>query len=109
MAQAMRAQYPKLALVLEEAARCERILGIRDGWWRVPSARDATDVSGPRALNTVQGKNREGHTMALLPYGNDKGRAYTRVDPTTGERTGYALLADAEGVPLPEQAASFPA
>ncbi|ANN80006.1 hypothetical protein BAU07_25420 [Bordetella flabilis] len=102
VAEALRPCYPQLAFALQQAARRESGPSLADGWWRVPAGRSAT-VSGDDEIEvptTVQAESRDGGTIALRPYGGS-GRAYTRMDPDTGDAKGYVLLADRNGALFP--------
>jgi Leucine-rich repeat (LRR) protein len=98
MAWALRGQHPRLANALDRAAVQARGTGLRDGWWRVRHSADApSPEAGISVLEQVPARSPDNQALSLLPYGDDSGRAYTQVDPMTGERRGIVLLADSDG------------
>jgi Leucine-rich repeat (LRR) protein len=98
MASALRGRHPRLADALDRATLQVRGTGLRDGWWQVSgsAAAPSTDA-GITGLQQVPARSVDDQALSLLPYGDDSGRAYTQVDPTTQERCGAILLSDSQG------------
>jgi Leucine-rich repeat (LRR) protein len=101
LANRLHARHPKMAASLRQAAMRERGRGIADGWYRAPrasaAAGDAAADADITALKTVKAHDSEGGALTVMPYGDDSGRGYTRVD-AAGRRTGAVLLADRDGL-----------